>query len=78
MDEATNNMDHHTEELMQRTIREEFKGKTIVAVVHKLDTVMDFDKIAVLDGGRLVEFDTPTSLLGKAGGVFRGLWDSQR
>lgn len=78
LDEATSNVDHHTDELMQRVIREEFQGKTVVAVVHKLDTVMDFDKMAVLDGGRLVEFDSPTNLTGKVEGIFRALWDSQR
>lgn len=62
---------------MQRIIREEFKEKTVVAVVHRLDTVMDFDKIAVLDKGKLVEFDSPANLMEKQQGVFKGLWSSQ-
>jgi ATP-binding cassette subfamily C (CFTR/MRP) protein 1 len=78
LDEATSNVDRHTEELMQHVIREEWKGKTIIAVVHKLDTVLDFDRIAVLERGSLVEFDAPGVLLKKEGGAFKGLWDSQR
>jgi ABC-type multidrug transport system fused ATPase/permease subunit len=77
LDEATSSLDHHTDELMQRIIREEWKGKTIIAVVHRLNTVMDFDKIAVLEKGSLVEFDAPGNLLKKEGGAFKGLWDSQ-
>ena len=78
LDEATSNVDRHTDELMQRVIREEWKGKTIIAVVHKLDTVLDFDRVAVLERGSLVEFDVPSVLLEKEGGAFKALWDSQR
>ena len=77
LDEATSNFDHQTDDIMQRIIREEWKGKTIIAVVHKLNTVMDFDRIAVLERGRLVEFDAPGNLMKREGGVFKGLWDSQ-
>ena len=78
LDEATSNVDHHTDELMQKIIREEWKGKTIIAVVHKLNTVMDFDRIAVLERGELVEFDEPAALREREGGVFKSLWESQR
>jgi len=78
MDEATSNVDQHTDKLMQEIIREEWAGKTVIAVAHKLDTVLDFDKIAVLEKGSLVEFDTPQVLMERAGGVFRGLWESQK
>ena len=47
-------------------------GKIVIAVVHKLDTVLDFDKIAVLEAGSLVEFDTPDVLVSKDAGVVRG------
>lgn len=50
---------------MQRLIREKFSNHTIVAVAHKLDTILDFDKVAVLDGGRLIEFDDPYALLSR-------------
>lgn len=78
LDEATSNVDAHTDALMQRIIREEFAAHTVVAVVHKLDTVVKgFDRILVLERGSLVEFGRPRELLAKPGGVFRGLWDSR-
>ncbi|KAE8441372.1 hypothetical protein EG329_005475 [Mollisiaceae sp. DMI_Dod_QoI] len=77
LDEATSNLDHYTEDLMQRIIREEWKGMTILAVVHRLKTVMDFDKIVVLEKGKLVEYDAPVELLNKEGGAFRALWNSR-
>jgi ATP-binding cassette, subfamily C (CFTR/MRP), member 1 len=48
---------------MQRLIREKFSSHTIIAVAHKLDTILDFDKVAMLDGGRLIEFEDPYVLL---------------
>ena len=78
LDEATSNVDHHTDELMQQVIRKEFHGKTVLAVAHKLNTVTDFAKIAVMDRGVLVEFDAPDVLMRKEGGSFRELWERQK
>lgn len=50
---------------MQRVIREKFSTHTIIAVAHKLDTILDFDKVAMLDGGQLIEFDDPYALLNR-------------
>ena len=50
---------------MQAIIRSEFRGKTILAVDHKLLNILDFDKILLLDQGAVVEFDTPDALLGR-------------
>lgn len=50
---------------MQRVIREKFSAHTIIAVAHKLDTILDFDKVAMLDAGRLIEFDEPYALLNR-------------
>lgn len=61
---------------MQRIIREEFRDCTIIAVAHRLKTVIDFDRIAVLDRGRLVELDTPTNLLSK-NTKFKEMWTIQ-
>ena len=55
LDEATSNADGETDRLMQRLIREEFAGHTIINVAHRLETIRDSDWIAVLDGGWLVE-----------------------
>lgn len=56
-------VDSKTDEIMQRVIREKFSNHTILAVAHKLDTILDFDKVAMLEAGVLIEFDDPYTLL---------------
>jgi ATP-binding cassette, subfamily C (CFTR/MRP), member 1 len=63
---------------MQRVIRERFSAYTIIAVAHKLDTILDFDKVALLDDGSLVEFDAPYALLSKPESAFYKLYHSER
>jgi ATP-binding cassette subfamily C (CFTR/MRP) protein 1 len=75
LDEVTSSMDRKTDELMQRIIREQFKDCTIVAVAHRLDTILDFDRIAVLDSGRLAECDSPMNLLSRPS-AFKELYDT--
>ncbi|KAM0747040.1 P-loop containing nucleoside triphosphate hydrolase protein [Meredithblackwellia eburnea MCA 4105] len=71
MDEATASVDFATDTKIQRTIQEEFADSTVLTIAHRLRTVIDYDRILVLDKGALVEFDTPRALLQKEGGVFR-------
>lgn len=61
---------------MQRLIRRKFANHTIIAVAHKLETIMDFDKVAVLDAGRLVEFDSPYALLDVPDSAFSRLYNA--
>lgn len=68
-------VDVKTDELMQRVIRAEFKEHTILAIAHRLDTIMDFDRVAVIDKGRLIEFDSPAELLTKPS-AFKALYTS--
>lgn len=65
LDEATASVDVHTDALMQRLIRSEFGTHTIIAVAHRLDTIIDFDAVAVMDRGHIVECDAPSELLRK-------------
>ncbi|KAL2826233.1 P-loop containing nucleoside triphosphate hydrolase protein [Aspergillus cavernicola] len=63
LDEATSNVDSKTDQTMQRIIREKFSNHTILAVAHKLDTILDYDKVVVLDAGQLIECEDPYTLL---------------
>ena len=73
LDEATSAVDMATDALIQRSIREEFGDSTLVVIAHRLSTIGDFDKILVLDDGRVAEFGTPRELMGVEAGVFRGM-----
>ncbi|KAF6066553.1 ABC transporter transmembrane region family protein [Candida albicans] len=73
LDEATAAVDVQTDKIIQQTIRSQFKDKTIITIAHRLETVMDSDKIVSLDKGELIEFDTPQNLLNKKDGVFYSL-----
>ncbi|XP_063223820.1 ATP-binding cassette sub-family C member 4-like isoform X2 [Bacillus rossius redtenbacheri] len=70
LDEATANVDLQTDELIQRTLREQFADCTVLTVAHRLQTIMDSDKVVVMSRGNMVEFDHPHILLQNAGGVF--------
>ena len=72
LDEATSSVDAETDQIVQRLIRDEFKDHTIITVAHRLDTIMDSDKVAVLEKGRLVEFESPRALLARPS-AFRAL-----
>lgn len=62
--------------MIQRIIRQKFSKHTIIAVAHKLDTIIDFDKVAVLENGFLREFDSPNVLLGTPSSAFAQLYNS--
>eukprot|EP01043_Picozoa_sp_COSAG02_P117222 COSAG02_NODE_53716_length_300_cov_0.741294_1_plen_89_part_10 len=63
MDEATSSVDLDTDALIQKTIRKEFGQTTVLVIAHRIDTIIDTDKIMLLDKGELVDFDTPAALL---------------
>ncbi|KAG8385226.1 hypothetical protein BUALT_Bualt03G0020100 [Buddleja alternifolia] len=70
LDEATAAVDVRTDALIQKTIREEFKSCTMLIIAHRLNTIIDCDRILLLDAGQVVEFDTPETLLLKETSAF--------
>ena len=73
MDEATAPVDMDSDALIQRTVREAFAHCTTLTIAHRLNTIMDSDKVAFLDAGRLTEFGEPSDLLKDANGSFTKL-----
>jgi len=73
LDEATAAIDLETDALLQTTIRQEFADSTIVTIAHRLNTIMDYDRILVLDKGKVAEFDAPATLLANNQSVFHGM-----
>ncbi|XP_019754523.2 multidrug resistance-associated protein 1 isoform X5 [Dendroctonus ponderosae] len=73
LDEATAAVDLETDDLIQRTIRTEFKDCTVLTIAHRLNTIMDSDRVIVLDKGKVVEFDSPANLLKRPESIFYGM-----
>jgi ATP-binding cassette subfamily C (CFTR/MRP) protein 1 len=80
MDEATASIDPHHDQLLQQTIRREFADRTVLTIAHRLGTIIDSDKVLVLDAGRVLEYGQPHELLqhvgnaeGEDGGAFWGM-----
>ncbi len=71
LDEATSSVDRATDALMQSVIREEFRGRTVIVIAHRLETIMDFDRVVVMDRGRIVEVGEPERLMRERGSRFR-------
>ncbi|KAJ5181102.1 ABC transporter integral membrane type 1 [Penicillium cf. griseofulvum] len=75
MDEATASIDYATDAKIQETLRE-LSNSTIITIAHRLQTIIDYDKVLVLDHGRVIEYDHPWTLINKEGGLFRGMCDN--
>ena len=73
-DEATSSVDMETDQKIQRTIQTGFRGKTLLCIAHRLKTIINYDRICVMDQGRIAELDTPIKLW-EDGGMFRGMCD---
>lgn len=73
LDEATASTDLETDELITQTIRNEFSESTLLVIAHRLRTIVDFDKVMVLDKGELLEFDSPANLIQDPNSQFHSL-----
>ncbi|XP_042372620.1 ATP-binding cassette subfamily C member 4-like, partial [Plectropomus leopardus] len=70
IDEATANVDPRTDELIQKTIRDKFRECTVLTIAHRLNTVIDSDRILVLDAGKINAYAEPYTLLQDPDGIF--------
>lgn len=75
MDEATANIDIKTEEKIQRIINSTFNECTIITIAHRIKTILNYDKILVLENGNILEFDSPKALLEKKESEFYKLYE---
>jgi ABC-type multidrug transport system fused ATPase/permease subunit len=76
LDEATSALDSHSEQIIQSAMREAMVGKTVIAIAHRLSTVMDMDRLVVLDRGNIVADGSHHELL-RQGGLYTELWRKQ-
>merc|ERR1711933_569609 len=64
LDEATSSVDAETDKLIQETIRSVFVDQTILTIAHRIDTILDYDRILILDkGGKVIQYDSQSALL---------------
>jgi len=73
LDEATSSVDVETDAKLQRTIQTEFATSTLLCIAHRLNTIAYYDRILVMDGGQIAEFDTVLNLFDREDSLFRSL-----
>ena len=73
LDEATANIDVVTEQQIQKLIKEELRNSTVLTIAHRLNTIINSDRVLVIDEGRNVEFGSPKDLLAKPESRFSAL-----
>jgi ATP-binding cassette subfamily C (CFTR/MRP) protein 1 len=75
VDEGTSSVDPETDTRIRETLSRSMKGKTLVAIAHRLRTVLQYDRVCVMDKGKIAELGSPLELW-ERGGIFRGMCDS--
>jgi ABC-type multidrug transport system fused ATPase/permease subunit len=73
-----NRIDSDTDATIQRVIREDLQSRTVIMISHRLQSVMDFDRVFMLDSGRLIEEGPPRNLLSDKESAFKALCDASR
>ncbi|XP_054675064.1 ATP-binding cassette sub-family C member 10 isoform X4 [Grus americana] len=76
IDEATASVDQKTDQLLQQTIRQRFADKTVLTIAHRLNTILDSDRVLVMQAGKVAELDSPARLSQKDGSLFQRLLHS--
>lgn len=71
LDEATSNVDMQTDSLIQSIIKNNFKETTVITIAHRLNTIADYDKVLVMERGKLVEEGAPFELILKKGAFYK-------
>ena len=75
MDESTASIDYQTEETILKAINEFLKNSTIITIAHRIKTIINYDKILVLDNGSIVEYDTPENLMKNKNSEFYSFYE---
>jgi len=78
LDEATAAVDHETDAMIQAAVRKACKSCTVITIAHRLNTIMDYDKVLVMGEGKKLEFDSPSNLLADKDSVFSELVKTSR
>jgi ATP-binding cassette subfamily C (CFTR/MRP) protein 4 len=65
-----------TDALIQQTLRQHFSNTTILTIAHRLNTIMDYDQVVVLEFGQVKEIGSPQDLIAKSGGIFASMVES--
>lgn len=74
-DEATSSLDSGTDSMIQNTMASAFRGKTLLCIAHRLHTIIGYDRVCVMDNGRIAELGAPSMLYSQPDGIFRGMCD---
>ena len=74
MDEANSSLDYKTDLLIQKSLQKSFQGCTLITVAHKIKTILNYDKICVLNDGEIVQIGTPDELIANKDGLFYTLY----
>ncbi len=77
LDEATSSLDSQSEQVIQESLEKLMKGRTVIAIAHRLSTLKEMDRIIVIDDGKIAEDGAPEILLNKENGKFKSMWDHQ-
>jgi len=77
LDEATSSLDSESEQAIQQSLEHLMKGRTVIAIAHRLSTLKEMDRIVVIKGGKVVEDGNPDDLLQKPNGIFKNMWEHQ-